>query len=112
MIDYEFIPWTKNRSTNSIRELAVNHGLKAPEPDLGDIDKLVDMIAQAERPLIICGGGVVRGRADKQFREFAEKLDAPVAHHGHGRRRLPRCSSPHHRYDRHARLSGQQRGLQ
>ena len=79
MIDYEFIPWTKNRSTNSIRELAVNHGLKAPEPDLGDIDKLVDMIAQAERPLIICGGGVVRGRADKQFREFAEKLDAPVA---------------------------------
>ena len=79
MIDYEFIPWTQNRSTNSIRELAVNHGLKAPEPDLGDINKLVEMIAQSQRPLLICGGGVVRGRADKQFREFAEKLDAPVA---------------------------------
>lgn len=37
------------------------------------------MIAQAERPLLICGGGVVRGRAHREFREFAEKLDAPVA---------------------------------
>ena len=78
-IDYEVIPWTQNRETNSIRQLAVSHGLKAPEPDLGDVDKLVEMIAQSERPLLICGGGVVRGRADKQFREFAEKLDAPVA---------------------------------
>ncbi len=79
MIDYEFIPWDQNRGTNSIRQLAVSHGLKAPEPDLGDIDTLVDMIAQSERPLLICGGGVVRGRADRQFRTFAEKLDAPVA---------------------------------
>ena len=58
MIDYEFIPWDQNRGTNSIRQLAVSHGLKAPEPDLGDIDTLVDMIAQSERPLLICGGGV------------------------------------------------------
>ncbi len=27
----------------------------------------------------MCGGGVVRGRAHRQFRAFAEKLDAPVA---------------------------------
>ena len=79
MIDYEFIPWDQNRGTDSIRQLAVSHGLKAPEPDLGDIDTLVEMIAQSERPLLICGGGVVRGRADRQFREFAEKLDCPVA---------------------------------
>ena len=79
MVDYEFIPWTQNRSCSSIRSLADSHELKAPEPDLSDIDTLVDMIAKSEQPLIICGGGVVRGRADKQFREFAEKLDAPVA---------------------------------
>ena len=79
MIDYEFIPWDQNRGTNSIRQLAVSLGRKAPEPDLGDIDTLVDMIAQSERPLLICGGGVVRGRADKEFKELAEKLDAPVA---------------------------------
>ena len=78
-IDYEFVPWDKNRSCSSIQALATSHELKAPEPNQGDIDTLVEMIAQSERPLLICGGGVVRGRADKQFREFAEKLDAPVA---------------------------------
>ena len=78
-IDYEFVPWTQNRSCSSLRALSDSHDLKAPEPNLEDIDILVDMVAQAQRPLIICGGGVVRARADKQFKEFAEKLDAPVA---------------------------------
>ena len=78
-IEYEFIPWTENRSCSSIQALADSHQLKNPEPNGEDIDILVDMIAQSERPLLICGGGVVRGRAHKQFRAFAEKLDAPVA---------------------------------
>ena len=78
-IDYEFIHWTENRNTGSIRRLAVSHGLKAPEPDLGDVEKLVEMIGQAQRPLLICGGGVVRGRAHEEFRALAERLDAPVA---------------------------------
>ena len=79
-IDYEFIPWTQNRDSSSILDLTNSHGaLKGPKPNAEDIDILVDMIAQAEKPLIICGGGVVRGRADKQFLEFAEKLDSPVA---------------------------------
>ncbi|USF27434.1 Acetolactate synthase large subunit [Firmicutes bacterium ASF500] len=78
-IDYEFVPWTENRKCGSLKSLADSHDLKAPEPDIGDIDTLVDMIAQAERPMLICGGGVVRGRADAEFKEFAEKLDAPVA---------------------------------
>ena len=79
MIDYEFVPWSENRSCGSIQSLARNHGLKAPEPNLGDVNKLAEMIAQSERPLLICGGGVVRGRAHEEFRAFAEKLDAPVA---------------------------------
>ncbi len=53
--------------------------MKLPEPDLGDVQILVDMIRQAEKPLLISGGGVVRGRADREFTEFAEKMDAPVA---------------------------------
>ena len=78
-IEYEFVPWTQNRSCSSIRELAARHGLKAPEPNSEDISKLVDMIAQAQRPMLMCGGGVVRGRAHEPFRELAEKLDCPVA---------------------------------
>jgi acetolactate synthase-1/2/3 large subunit len=56
-----------------------SHDLKAPEPDMADIETLVDMINQAEKPLLICGGGVVRGRAHKEFEQFANTLDAPVA---------------------------------
>ena len=78
-IDYEFVPWTENRKCGSLKSLADSHDLKAPEPNIGDIDTLVDMIAQAEKPLLICGGGVVRGRAHREFQAFAEKLDAPVA---------------------------------
>ena len=79
MIDYEFVHWRENRGCSSIRSLAHSHELTAPEPNSEDIDILVDMIAQSEKPLVICGGGVVRGRADRQFMEFAKKLDAPVA---------------------------------
>ncbi len=78
-IDYEFVPWTENRKCGSLRSLSSSHDLKAPEPNIGDINILVDMIAQSEKPMLICGGGVVRGRAHKEFKEFAEKLDAPVA---------------------------------
>ena len=79
MIDYEFIPWRENRRCESIRSLSASHQLTNPEPDRQDVDQLLEMIAQAERPFVICGGGVVRGRAHREFREFAEKLDAPVA---------------------------------
>ena len=79
MVEYEFIPWQKNRGCESIRSLNASHSLKNPEPDRQDVDKLLEMIRHAERPFLICGGGVVRGRAHKEFREFAEKLDAPVA---------------------------------
>ena len=78
-IEYEFIPWRENRRSGSIQDLNDDLRPRKPEPDRQDIQTLLDMIAQAERPLVICGGGVVRGRASREFREFAEKLDAPVA---------------------------------
>ena len=56
-----------------------SHDLRAPEPDRADIDHLVEMIAQSERPFVICGGGVVRSRAQEEFLSFVERIDAPVA---------------------------------
>ena len=56
-----------------------SHDLRAPEPDINDIEKLVDLINASEKPLLICGGGVVRSRAHVEFEEFANRLDAPVA---------------------------------
>ncbi|MBQ5754858.1 MAG: biosynthetic-type acetolactate synthase large subunit [Oscillospiraceae bacterium] len=78
-IDYEFVHWRENRSCDGLKSFSYSHDLKAPEPNQDDIDILVEMIAQAEKPMLICGGGVVRGRAHKEFLEFAEKLDCPVA---------------------------------
>ena len=51
---------------------------RAPEPDHRDIDRLVEMILASEKPLLICGGGVVRSRADWEFEELANRIDAPV----------------------------------
>ena len=79
MVEYEFIPWKKNRSCNSMKSLNEFHQLRTGKVNEQDVETLREMIAEAKKPLLICGGGVVRGRAHQQFREFAEKLDAPVA---------------------------------
>ena len=79
MIDYEFIPWQQNRSCHSMRSLNASHQLKNTSVNEQDVATLREMIAEAKRPLLICGGGVVRGRAHEQFLKFAEKMDAPVA---------------------------------
>ena len=52
---------------------------KAPEPDHQDIEKLVEMIAQSQKPMVICGGGVVRARAHKELNELINRIDAPAA---------------------------------
>ena len=56
-----------------------SHNLRMPEPNLDDVDTLVEMIRQSQKPLLICGGGVVRSRAHREFREFANRVDAPTA---------------------------------
>lgn len=56
-----------------------SHDLKMPEPDQNDVEILAELIRKSSKPLLICGGGVVRGRADKEFMELAERMDSPVA---------------------------------
>lgn len=80
--EYEFIPRKQHAKTGPLSELirrSTTSSLKTPEPDRGDVDKLVDMIAESKKPMLICGGGVVRSRGHKEFLEFARRMDAPVA---------------------------------
>ena len=80
--EYEFLPREEHTHTGALHGLmrrATSSSLLLPEPDPEDIDILVDMIKESERPMLICGGGVTRSRAHEEFREFARKLDAPVA---------------------------------
>ena len=79
--DYIPVPQSQHFTTGRLGALMErsSHNFEAPTPDEGDIDKLVEMIRNSEKPLLICGGGVVRGRAHKEFLEFAERIDSPVA---------------------------------
>ncbi|MGW2819521.1 thiamine pyrophosphate-binding protein [Streptomyces sp. NPDC001443] len=47
-----------------------------PRPELTAV--AADLLARAQRPAIIAGGGVVRADASGKLRKLAEKLDAPV----------------------------------
>ena len=77
--DYEFLPLEKHFEQGRLTRLADHPSVKSTEPNINDIKILADMINKAKRPLLICGGGVVRAKASSEFRELAAKIDAPVA---------------------------------
>ena len=51
-----------------------------PTIDAETAARVVDMLAQAERPVLYAGGGVLSGRATAELTALAEILDVPVAH--------------------------------
>ena len=80
--DYEYLPVSEHGKHGRLGAMLrrASHDLKAPEPDYGDIQALLDMIEAAQKPLILVGGGVIRSKgAVAEFRRFFEKLNAPVA---------------------------------
>ena len=80
--EYEYLPLERHAASGHLASLihrAYTSSLKMPEADLGDVEKLVEMIAASEKPMLICGGGVVRSRAHEEFRQFVRRIDAPVA---------------------------------
>ena len=83
VVEYEYMPKEESRQSAIVQNLNDYCRPKKMQEKLrinpDDIDIMLNMIAEAKKPLVICGGGVVRGKADKEFRTFAEKLDAPVA---------------------------------
>ncbi len=80
--EYDYLPREQHYAHGTLGDLmmrATTGALRMPEPDRQDIEKLVAMIAESDKPMLICGGGVTRSRAHMEFREFARKLDAPTA---------------------------------
>ncbi|MDY5220228.1 MAG: biosynthetic-type acetolactate synthase large subunit [Eubacteriales bacterium] len=79
--EYTPLPKEEHASNGRLGALVkrASHDLKMPEPDLEDVEILADMIRASTKPLLICGGGVVRGRAEEAFSAFAMRIDAPVA---------------------------------
>ena len=67
-------------------DLDVNAFQKTPTPivrpalDPATVERMVDALARAERPLIYAGGGVLSSRATAELAALAEALEVPVAH--------------------------------
>ena len=53
-------------------------GTRRPGADYKAVARVVDLIANAENPLILAGNGAVRKRASKQLRRLARKTGIPV----------------------------------
>jgi len=79
--EYAPIPREEHHASGRLGALIrrASHSLEAPEPDHNDIDRLVEMIGESKKPFVICGGGVVRSRAEDEFAQFVETIDSPVA---------------------------------
>ncbi len=64
-----------------------------PEPDPEAVRRAVDLLAAAERPVIVAGGGIVASGADAALRAFAERLSIPVATSLNAKETFP-CDHP------------------
>lgn len=62
-------------------------------PAAADIERAAELLAGAERPLILCGGGVHLGRATEAVQALAEALNIPVAHTMSGKGAIA-CTHP------------------
>jgi acetolactate synthase-1/2/3 large subunit len=63
--------------------------LYSPTPDRGLIRKAVGLINRSERPIIICGHGVIDSNAGPNLAKFAEKSNIPIAFTLHGLSAIP-----------------------
>ena len=50
-----------------------------PEPEVSTVREAIRLLAEAERPVIVAGGGVTASGAGRKLVELAEKLTVPVA---------------------------------
>jgi acetolactate synthase-1/2/3 large subunit len=61
----------------------------SPSPDRHQIGKAVGLINRSERPIILCGHGVVTSNAGRHLQGFAEKAHIPIAFTLHGLSAVP-----------------------
>ena len=63
--------------------------LRRPEPDARELAEAADLLARAEAPLIVAGGGVHFAGATQTLQDFAERHGVPVAETQAGKSALP-----------------------
>ncbi len=53
--------------------------IRRPPPDQSEVDAVAALLAQAEKPLIIAGGGVIYSQATPELERLADSVGIPVA---------------------------------
>lgn len=84
VVDFEPLPLSEHHHHGRLAALLARNSdglnMQVPEPDHNDVDQLVAMLDESEKPLILVGGGVIRSKgAVPEFRKFIEQVKAPVA---------------------------------
>jgi len=65
-----------------------------PRPDINSLNRAVEWIHSAKKPMIIAGGGVIYGEAENTLKSFVQKTGIPVAETFAGKGSLP-YNDPH-----------------
>lgn len=63
--------------------------ISAPTPDRESIKSAVALISRSEKPIVLCGHGVISSNEGDRLRRFAEMANLPVAFTLHGLSALP-----------------------
>jgi 3D-(3,5/4)-trihydroxycyclohexane-1,2-dione acylhydrolase (decyclizing) len=63
--------------------------VRRPEPDAGELAEAARLLARAEAPLVVAGGGVHYADATEALQSFAERHGVPVAETQAGKSALP-----------------------
>jgi acetolactate synthase I/II/III large subunit len=88
----------KNIQSNTANiELGITEKIEARgykpalEPNLGKITEAVNLLAEAEYPIILAGGGVIISNASDELTQMSDLLMAPVATTFMGKGAFPEC---------------------
>lgn len=69
---------TMYRPSASVNSFEHYRATRKAQPEASSIAKAAELIAQAQRPVIMAGHGIILANAYQELRDFAEKSDIPV----------------------------------
>jgi acetolactate synthase-1/2/3 large subunit len=78
LVDVPMDIFSADLPTDAFQQLPAE--MSRPTIDAAAVDRIVDALASAERPVLYAGGGVLSARATSELAALAEALELPVAH--------------------------------
>jgi acetolactate synthase-1/2/3 large subunit len=78
LVDIPMDLFSADLAVDAFRQLPA--AMAKPTLDGATVERIVDALASAERPVLYAGGGVLSARATAELAALAEALDVPVAH--------------------------------